>query len=611
MKKILTSLAFLVLSTGLAVAQVGFPPIGYSGSGGSGGGGGSGNVIGPGSSTTNDFPSFADTTGLLLNDSGFAATSFAPAGQGAVVTTSQSPTAAMWAACKTYTINNSALTITIPASSTLQPNGGCLLISNPGQTFTLAPNAADNINGGTTGASLTLNASQSILVTTDGAGHLFASNSTSGGSGFPITLGSTSIASGSTTTTIAGLTLTSPTFTTPALGTPASGVLTNTTGYTVANLSGAGTGVLTALGTNVGTVGSIVVNGGVLGTPTSGVATNLTGTASGLTAGTVTTNANLTGPITSSGNATSVASQTGTGSTFVMSAAPTITGAAAASGSLAIGGATIGTDNLGVTGTATISGATTVASVNLTGSTAPANGIYLQGANITGISVNSALKWTFNGNTFVGAATNAPELSNVVGSSTVPNIIPSKGNTTTGLGGAPGTPAMIVGAASIENWASTGPAILVIPSSTAAATASVCWTTGTGALSVDPSNTCIVSARKFKKNILDITDADASRVVMAMHPVFYNLKDDPYHAGQMPGFIADEALKVDRRLVTFDENDDIHGFRYEQFTAYLTKEEQVQQQEIQWLKSEIYAAFALIFFLFAYVVNLRARGSLH
>ncbi len=38
-----------------------------------------------------------------------------------------------------------------------------------------------------------------------------------------------------------------------------------------------------------------------------------------------TTNANLTGPITSVGNATSVAAQTGTGSTFVMQASPTLT----------------------------------------------------------------------------------------------------------------------------------------------------------------------------------------------------------------------------------------------------------------------------------------------
>ncbi len=40
---------------------------------------------------------------------------------------------------------------------------------------------------------------------------------------------------------------------------------------------------------------------------------------------TATTNANLTGPITSVGNSTSVAAQTGTGSTFVMQASPTIT----------------------------------------------------------------------------------------------------------------------------------------------------------------------------------------------------------------------------------------------------------------------------------------------
>jgi len=44
-----------------------------------------------------------------------------------------------------------------------------------------------------------------------------------------------------------------------------------------------------------------------LGTPASGIATNLTGTASGLTAGNVTTNANLTGDVTSVGNATSIA----------------------------------------------------------------------------------------------------------------------------------------------------------------------------------------------------------------------------------------------------------------------------------------------------------------
>lgn len=45
----------------------------------------------------------------------------------------------------------------------------------------------------------------------------------------------------------------------------------------ISTLSGAGTGVLTALGINVGTAGAFVVNGGALGTPSSGTLTNATG----------------------------------------------------------------------------------------------------------------------------------------------------------------------------------------------------------------------------------------------------------------------------------------------------------------------------------------------
>lgn len=96
-----------------------------------------------------------------------------------------------------------------------------------------------------------------------------------------------------------------------AHGTPSSITLTNGTGLPISTgLTGAGTGVLTALGVNVGTAGSFVVNGGALGTPSSGVGTNFTGTAAGLTAGSVTTNANLTGAVTSVGNATSLGSFT-------------------------------------------------------------------------------------------------------------------------------------------------------------------------------------------------------------------------------------------------------------------------------------------------------------
>ncbi len=76
----------------------------------------------------------------------------------------------------------------------------------------------------------------------------------------------------------------------------------------VGSITGLGTGVATALAINVGSAGAFITFNGALGTPSSGVATNLTGTASGLTAGTVTTNANLTGNVTSVGNATTIVS---------------------------------------------------------------------------------------------------------------------------------------------------------------------------------------------------------------------------------------------------------------------------------------------------------------
>ena len=62
-----------------------------------------------------------------------------------------------------------------------------------------------------------------------------------------------------------------------------------------------GTDVVTLTGSQI--LSNKTLTAPVLGTPASGVATNLTGTAASLTAGNVTTNANLTGHVTSTGNA--------------------------------------------------------------------------------------------------------------------------------------------------------------------------------------------------------------------------------------------------------------------------------------------------------------------
>lgn len=72
---------------------------------------------------------------------------------------------------------------------------------------------------------------------------------------------------------------------------------------TVANLIG---GTATGTGDIVRASSPTLVTP-ALGTPSALVGTNITGTAAGLTAGTVTTNANLTGDVTSVGNATTIA----------------------------------------------------------------------------------------------------------------------------------------------------------------------------------------------------------------------------------------------------------------------------------------------------------------
>lgn len=69
-----------------------------------------------------------------------------------------------------------------------------------------------------------------------------------------------------------------------------------------------------------------------LGTPASGVLTNCTGTASGLTAGNVTTNANLTGHVTSTGNAAVLGSFTVAQLNTAISDADVATGGGTATG---------------------------------------------------------------------------------------------------------------------------------------------------------------------------------------------------------------------------------------------------------------------------------------
>jgi hypothetical protein len=94
--------------------------------------------------------------------------------------TTQTVTAAQWAAYTIFTVTSSGQTLTLPASSSLTANGG-ILVQTIGQSVTITPNAIDAINAGTVGASITLSAGITSLVTTDGAGNIRLSPTSAGG----------------------------------------------------------------------------------------------------------------------------------------------------------------------------------------------------------------------------------------------------------------------------------------------------------------------------------------------------------------------------------------------------------------------------------------------
>lgn len=138
------------------------------------------------------------------------------------------------------------------------------------------------------------------------------------------------------------------------------------------------------------------------------------------------------------------------------------------------------------------------------------------------------------------------------------------------------------GGTGVGSWTTTafsafnGVLIPGIASSTAAQTGTLCWSTGTGNVTEDPSSTCLVSARRFKDHIEPLDTG--LEEVLRLQPVRYHLKadvaasiDDPsnYAYGEQVGFIAEDVAEVDQRLVSYESDGQAHSVRYLQMTALL------------------------------------------
>lgn len=127
----------------------------------------------------------------------------------------------------------------------------------------------------------------------------------------------------------------------------------------------------------------------------------------------------------------------------------------------------------------------------------------------------------------------------------------------------------------------------LLATSSAATTGTMCWTTGTGAINVDTTTTCLLSSKKYKQagRGLDI----GLRQVMALRPVAYQLKPkyNPAHLGEQIGFFAEDVARVDERLVSKEDDGSPHSVRYQQLTALLTRAIQQQQREISKLSKRV------------------------
>ena len=130
------------------------------------------------------------------------------------------------------------------------------------------------------GSAFVWTAQAGVTTFSGGTTGLTPSTATSGAVTLSGTLAVANGGTGVTTSTGAGSVVLSsfPTLVSPALGTPVSGVMSNVTGLPISTgLTGAGTGVLTALGNATNATGGFVTYSGSLGTPTQGVLTNATG----------------------------------------------------------------------------------------------------------------------------------------------------------------------------------------------------------------------------------------------------------------------------------------------------------------------------------------------
>lgn len=100
---------------------------------------------------------------------------------------------------------------------------------------------------------------------------------------------------------------------------------------------------------------------------------------------------------------------------------------------------------------------------------------------------------------------------------------------------------------------------------------SVCMNATSKEIVENAATSCVVSSRRFKTNILPLTDVVAQRITTQLKPSVFKYRVGGRNA---IGLIAEEADSVDSRLATRDGQGRINSVNYEQVTIVLLKQVQ-------------------------------------
>lgn len=465
----------------------------------------------------------------------------------------------------TFTSSNSGasnFTLTVPA------NTGTLAELNLAQSWTAVQSfgANDLLLSGVTGSTQCLQASTSGVVT--GTGSVCGSGS---GSGTVTSIATTSPITGGTITTTG--TIACATCVTSAAALTLNNLVIGS-GLQASATTTTGANVITALGVAVGSAGAFITFNGAGGTPSSMVGTNISGTAASLTAGTVTTNANLTGVITSSGNATSIASQTGTGTKFVVDTSPTIitpTFTTSLTSPIHYGGTAAGS-TLILEGTSNASPSGDYVQITSTGATALTFGKICAGnTGFAGFAVGNTGQADCTHYSYMGDGTNSyfnsPSGAGItsfrINNGEFMRLFASSGFAISSSPVDPGSAGLYVGGQTF---------VPNITTSSAAQTGTVCWTTGTGKFTVDTTVGCLTSIMSAKNITERLSSDKALNIITSLNPFAFKYKTGYGDSGKYEqfGFGAEEVALVDERLVGRDPEGKLQGVRYQELTAVLS-----------------------------------------